>query len=316
MHSEISGSVLSSPRSTCRNPDPLAVLQTVVLGFLIGAPSYGVPGYLSLLTSFMASGPVAVAVANLLLGRPLNVGTAYRRALPVFWRLFWTWNLFLVVFFLVFVGIFILLFLILMIVSMALVASGLSSNALGPEFGVAFVILWIVLPYLVSCILGTALFAFAPPLIALEQLTVSGSVTRNIQLVGRRMFWRTCLAVVFLPIVTFGLEMLILWSASSVVTALNWPAWAAFVVNTGLSSLISFFFQPYWMIFVTIFYFDSRIRKEGLDVRFAADNLPDVEIVRKFACGYFRAGHEFGATSFRSPSPAFPAAVAPDARCV
>ena len=30
----------------------------------------------------MASGPVAVAVANILLGRPLNIAAAYRRALP------------------------------------------------------------------------------------------------------------------------------------------------------------------------------------------------------------------------------------------
>ena len=82
------------------NPEFFSTLQIFLLGTLIGAPQAGLPGYISLLTSFMAGGPVAVAVANILVGRPLTVGGAYRRAVPVFWRLFWTWNLLFLVFFL------------------------------------------------------------------------------------------------------------------------------------------------------------------------------------------------------------------------
>jgi hypothetical protein len=256
------------------NSDPLVVLQVGLLGFLIGGPQYGIPGYLSLLTSFMASGAVAVAVANILVGRPLNVATAYKRAVPVFWRLFWTWNVMFVIYVLVFVLVLIALVLLLGIMSAfgkPLIAVG------GPELGTAFVIFMILVPYLASTALGTALFAFAPPLIALEHLTVLGAIERNSRLLSRRQFWRVCLAVTLLPIVIFGLQFLILQSASSVVEALKWPTWAEFVVNTGLSSLINFFFQPYWMIFVTLLYFDCRVRSEGLDVRYMADNLPELD---------------------------------------
>jgi hypothetical protein len=256
------------------NPDPLAVMQVGLLGFLIGGPQYGVPGYLSLLTSCMASGPVAVAVANILVGRPLNIATAYKRAVPVFWRLFWTFNVMFVIYVLVFVLVLIALVLLLGVTSAfsrQLIAVG------GPELGAAFVLLMIIVPYLASSALGTGLFAFAPPLIALEQLTVLGAIERNSRMLSRRQFWRVCLAITLLPIVIFGLQYLILQSASSVVQALKWPTWAEFVVNTGLSSLINFFFQPYWMIFVTLLYFDCRVRSEGLDVRYMIDNLPELD---------------------------------------
>ncbi len=260
------------------NPDPLAVFQVIALGFLTGAPQFGLPGYLSLLTSFMASGPIAVAVANILAGRPLNVVTAYRRAVPIFWRLFGIWNLIFVLFFLTSVIVASILMVVLTLIGMAIVTLRLPGNLLGgPEVGVAIVVLMIAVPYCVSCAMASKLFVFAPPLIGLENLTVMGAVERNSRLVSRKHFWRVCLTVTLLPLVTFGLQMLILASAASVVEALKWPAWADFVVSIGLSSLISFFFQPYWMIFITLLYFDTRVRQEGLDVRYLADNLPELD---------------------------------------
>ena len=59
--------------------DPIQTLQIMLLAFFLGVPTYGIPGFLSLLTSFMASGPVAVAVANILLKRPVTIASAYRR---------------------------------------------------------------------------------------------------------------------------------------------------------------------------------------------------------------------------------------------
>ena len=253
------------------NPDFGIGVQIFSLAVLIGAPQAGIPGYVSLLTSFMACGPVAVAVANILVGRPLSMPTAYRRAVPVLWRLFWTWNLFFLVYVLVLAMVAILLFIILAIIG----ASGMTSLG-GEELGVVILVLMLVTPYLACCLLGTAMFAFAPPLIALENFTVLGAVERNSQLVAGKFFWRMSIAITLLPVVIFGLQFLMLLSASSVVESLKWPAWAGFVVGTGLSSVISFFFQPYWMIFMTLLYFDCRVRREGLDVRYLADNLPEV----------------------------------------
>ena len=261
------------------NPDPLAAVQVGALAFVTGAPQFGLPGYLSLLTSFMASGPVAVAVAYILVGRPLTVASAYRRAVPIFWRLFAIWNLLFVLFVLTFVIVVIGLSLGLTLIILGLTALSISPNAFGsPEMGVTFTILMIVLPYIASCILATMLFALTPPLIGLENLSVMSAVERNSRLVGKKHFWRVCLTVTMLPIVTFSLQVLILASASSVVQVLQWPAWAEFVIGIGLSSLISFFFQPYWMIFITLLYFDLRVRKEGLDVRYLADNLTGLDL--------------------------------------
>jgi len=258
------------------NPDFLSGFAIGCLGLLIGAPQYGVPGYLSLLTSFMASGPVAVAIANVLIGRPLSVAAAYQRAVPIFWRLIWTWTLF----FLTYVLVLVLTLVVLVIVAgIAASTPGLQGlfAAGGAEVGIAIVIIMAIVPYVISCLVGTALFAFAPPLIALENLTVMGAVERNSRLVSKGVFWRTCLTISLLPILVFGLQYLMLLSASSVVEAFKWPSWAYFVVNTGLSSIVSFFFQPYWMVLITLMYFDCRVRREGLDVRFMTDNLASLD---------------------------------------
>jgi hypothetical protein len=260
------------------NPDPLVLVETAILGLLIGAPQSGVPGYISLLTSFMASGPIAVAVASILAGKPISVGSAYRRAVPVFWRLFWMWNLLCLLIFLTFAVVFIGLCVLFVMLVALLTMNGINANAIGgPEVGAAILFLSIAIPYLSSCALASVLFGFAPPLIGLENLTVMGAVERNTRLVPRSLYWRVYLSLTLLPIVTCGLQIAILASASSVVAALKWPAWSDFVVNTSLASLISFFFQPYWMIFVTLLYFDCRVRREGIDVRYMADNLPELD---------------------------------------
>ena len=221
--------------------DPMLGFQIGMIGIIIGAPQYGVPGFISLITSFMVSGPVAVAVANILVGRPLSVAAAYRRGVPVFWRLFAIWILLFLIFFLT-------SFTMLFMLSFFLAAVGGTGI---PELIMGSVIVMIIGAYLTSCAVSTALFAFAPPLVALENLSVLAAVDRNVRLVHRKHFWRTCLTVTMMPIVTFGLQILILFSSTSLVGALKWPAWAEFVMGTGLSSLISFFFQPYWMIFLS-----------------------------------------------------------------
>lgn len=259
------------PQFNSTQPDFLVFIKTFSLAFLIGVPQSGVPGYISLLTSFLSSGPLSFAVGNLLLRRSVDVPTAYRRALPMFGRLFCIWTLFFLLFFVIFWVVFTAFFFLLVLVAAAL--SGLGSGA-DSQIGVVFVIVMLIVPYFVSVLAGTMLFGFTPPLIALENQTIIGAISRNIRITSGKQFRRVALAFVMLPVVTFGLQIITLISAQSFVEALKWPSWAGFVLNTGLSSLIGFFFQPYWMVFVTALYFDCRIRKEGLDVRFLADNLP------------------------------------------
>ncbi|HLJ56441.1 MAG TPA: hypothetical protein VKT77_15490 [Chthonomonadaceae bacterium] len=254
------------------SPDGGLMFQLFWIGSLLGSPGNGVPGYLSLMTSFMVSGPVSIAVGNILIGRPTRVSGAYRRATPVLRRLFLVWMLLgLVMVVTVFMTAGVLAF------AIGLIAAFGAMAVSTPEISTALAIGMVIVTYFVCSLVCAFFFAFSPPLIALENLTVLGSVERNFRLMRGRNFWRIVLSIALLPIVTFGLQVLTLISASAMVATLHWPPWTEFVINTGLSSLIAFFFQPYWMIFLTLLYFDARVRQEGLDLRYMADNLPELD---------------------------------------
>ena len=47
------------------------------------------------------------------------------------------------------------------------------------------------------------------------------------------------------------------------------PVWQ-FLTQTSLTAGISCFIQPYWMIFITLLYFDYRIQRECFDIRMLA----------------------------------------------
>lgn len=263
--------IAANPSNTDYGQNILAI----TIGFFTGSPGNGIPGFLTLYASFLVSGPASLAAAHLYLGIPISVRAAYSGAFKSMYRLFWAWLLFLFVF--VGVGLsaaFVILFAAAMIIG-ALSAAGIPARFFsGPEISVILIIVSILIPYLLSCMVSAQFFSFVPSLIAVERLSISNAMTRNSQLVGRAFIWRVFAAVLALPVVIFGLQAMILFSASSVVEALKWPSWAGFIMSTGLAGIISFFLQPYWMIFLMMLYFDCRFRREGLDIRIMADRVP------------------------------------------
>ena len=245
--------------------DFASAFLTLILGFLIGAPQSGLPGYLPLLLSYIASGPVSKAVNSLVLGEISTVKQAYQHSVALLFRLFFAWGLFSLIVVALGVVSWVLIFFLYILVLLLMSTAGLATVA--PEIAVFVLILLIVAPYFLITAFGAQFFAFVGPLMAIEKLGISGALIRSAQLVRKGLFSRTWMALSLLPLVIYGLQLLILQSSTSFANSLNLPSVAEFVLLTGFSNAVCFFFQPYWMIFLTLLYYDFRIRKEALDIR-------------------------------------------------
>ncbi len=252
-------------QSNATDTDYIAIMTTVLLGFLIGSPQEGVPGFLPLMFSFMASGPVSKAVGSIVMGRKTSVRDAYRGSFPVLMRLGWAWTLFAFVIIASGAVSWIVIFLVFSLIVIALSAAGLTAAT--EAISVLVAILLFLVPYLFATALGAVFFAFFAPAVAIEKLTIAGAVGRTVQLVRKGLFLRVWAAVTLLPIVIYGLQILILLSASSFTAALHLPALGEFLLVTAFANGVCFFLQPYWMVFIALLYYDFRIRREGLDIR-------------------------------------------------
>lgn len=245
----------------------------LTLGFaslFTGNPGEGVPGFLSFLTLVFVSVPVTVAVAELSVGRSISIREAYLKAAPSQFALLGAWMLIaLAMLFILFVGI--------VVISIVLGITLLNALRFMPEVAVVlFALVATLLPYCGMCAIFAQFFFFTTPLMVLERLSFSAAISRNTQLVGKNRFLRVWLAAICLPMVVYGLRMLILSAIGGMIETLRLPPFPSFLANTALSSGIHFFFEPYWMLVVTLLYFDSRIAREGYDVQVLSENLLSV----------------------------------------
>jgi hypothetical protein len=253
------------------NPDVDLLLLMRFGYFLTGDPREGYPGLISLVLPILISGPMSVAVSDIYLRKTPSAWDAYRRARPFLPRLLGGY----ILIGLAFIAVTAVSFLVLSMVMgvLATVVSWLGAE----EIGIVFVILMILGPYLLGCALVARDFAFTTPILVLEGAPLSFLSSRNKQLVGPTRFRRTWGALVFLPIVTFGLQFLILQAIVMTLHSFAVPALLQFIVETALGTATAFFFQPFWMIFITLLYYDYRVRREGFDLRVLSLGMPILE---------------------------------------
>jgi hypothetical protein len=230
---------------------------------------------IAVVSLIIATGPIACAISDIFLGRPTSLRRAYRGAWKHGLRLLGGWAIVA----LVFIGVYIIAaFVVGMVVFFIMIAFGLASNAIPNDIGGFAVLLLLLsiylLPYLISWAVIARFFIFTTQLIVLEALPVSEIPARNALLVGKARFWRTFAAVFFLPIVTFGLQALIQYSTLAALQLVHLAPLPQFLMQTAVGSAVGFFFQPYWMIFLTLLYYDYRVRRDGLDVRLLSAGLP------------------------------------------
>lgn len=243
--------------------------------FLTGTPRTDSPGILTLAALAVASGAITLLVADIYSGKQPSVRTTLRGVRPYVLSLIGGWTLAGVVFLAAAAIAFTVLSILFTLVVMA------TASLLGQVSETVTTIgaLGMILStYAFAAAVLAYYFVFTTPLIVLERAPASQVSARNIQLAGKNRFWRTWGAVTFLPLVTLGLMMLILWSTELMLERLQLPPLINFMTDLALSTAILLFFQPYWMVFLTLLYYDYRIRREGFDVRLLSANFPGVEV--------------------------------------
>lgn len=235
----------------------------LVLGQLVfGEPRAGFPGILSLSVQIVLGAPVAVAISDLYFGRTPNVRDCYRRCRPYLLGMVGGYGLV----FLVSVGV--------LAVSAIAIACVFGLIALPfvylrlPDVAAAiFLIPTIVLPYFACMGFIARNFVFLTPLTILEGQSASYASVRNFQLIGKKRFARTWAATAALPILIFSFEAILTNSIGPVIQMLHVPSLVDFILSTAVSTAVHLFLAPYWIIFVTLLYYDYRVRREGLDLR-------------------------------------------------
>ena len=244
--------------------DAGAALLLIAGGLFTGSPAYGVPGLLSLLVLGVVSAPVAVGVAQVYRGRvPLPLG-CYRRALPRIPRVLLGWMVAGLAAAAVLALVLIVLF------GLALAWGIVVKTQISGGSAAIVVALMALSPYVAIMTLIAFWFGFTAPLVVLEDVPVTLIPARTRQLSERPRARRVWAAIVFLPVVFFTVQGLMLASVSSFLSLFTlWPA-LRFCLDSTLTVLLILFLQPYLLIFLNVLYFDCRIQREGLDIHLLA----------------------------------------------
>lgn len=273
MHAAFDTWLLPLTKEMDRSTDMQAetVLRFMAGVFFTGVPQAGVPGFFTLLATVLVSGPVTFAVSKLYVGETVTVREAYRAMKGRWSGLLGGWFLTGVAFVVAFGAA-----LVVVLIGIGLMAAALS-HVVPSEVLSIIALVSMIVPYGAGCAAVGGWFAFTSQLVTLEGLPVSDVSGRNWALVGKRRFWRTLGAIFGLPLVLIGLQSLILLSIQTTAGNLKSAPAAEFVMTCTLSAATAFFFTPYPIIFLTLLYYDTRIRREGLDVRMLSDSVPTLE---------------------------------------
>ncbi len=247
----------------------------IMLGyFFTGAPRAVVPGVLSLAALIFVGGAITVVVADVTAGRPPSVRAALQGIRPHLFRLLGGWLMALLAFFTTaFLASFAVMVFMGILLGMAASATG---GMLGDVLGILLLVCIIALPYLAGTALVARFFIFLTPMLVLERLPISAAPGRTAHLTGKRLFWRAWIAVTFLPLVIIGLSFLMLSALESALDLLSLSPLFGFIVHVALATAIFLFFQPYWMVCLTLLYFDYRIRREAFDMQVFSADLPPI----------------------------------------
>ena len=130
------------------------------------------------------------------------------------------------------------------------------------------VVWFVVLLGAIPCIALYTRYALALPTTAIENLTVSQSIDRSVELSeGGR--WRICLGILVpaVPswILSFGAAGLVESLKASNALLANNPLLVA-AINGGVELIATLVFTPYSANLLTLLYYDQRNRREGFDV--------------------------------------------------
>lgn len=124
--------------------------------------------------------------------------------------------------------------------------------------------------------IGVATYAFLIPILTLEEVNISFGVNRSWGL-GKSRFW----SILGLIVVITILSLVLTASLTAVSYLLLFQMFStgmtegALIVQTVLSTIINILVAPLTPIALTLLYYDTRVRLEGLDIAFSAVDTPE-----------------------------------------
>jgi hypothetical protein len=218
-------------------------------------PGDAIVGLISLFPQAVSIAALTYAAANMYLGRPVQLGAAFRAALADVPRLLVT---LLVVFI---VGVLI------WIASIAVTAIPIALTGIG-ILGILLFLSIVVVPFFLL-----TSFALVPTISALEDAGPIASIRRGLALVaGSR--WRLLGVLVLLFILEIVLSSLlgVIFLGAFLSESI---AGRIAAVLVGAAGTIAW--EPLPWATLALFYYDMRVRKEALDLQLAAEALPRTE---------------------------------------
>jgi len=250
-----------SKESQVATPEELAAVGLFFLGVLGYSAVFGIQ-----------HGAVSLAASDLLLGRATSLGSVYRRLTPAVPRLLCT---------LAIGGLATLVALILaaFVLGMGLAALEmvLAPRGLGQT---ASTVLAVFVGIVVAAVMvagGLATAGVATQVVLLERAGAFRAVGRNASLLQGR-FLRTLAALALVLVLSQGF-MLTLYTSLEWVLELSLfavvpvPELGRKVAEGVLGAVIGLVVYPYWSIFLTLVYYDLRVRREGLDLALLAQRV-------------------------------------------
>jgi hypothetical protein len=244
-----------------------AEAQSAQMPNFFTSPLYDLSLVATVLIAFVAwpfaLNAVAVGVARLYGGRPVEFRACYAAVLHRWPQIFGMLGLEL----LVFLGWYFVTVAIAVIAILVAAALSAASSALAAVFGVlaVVVVFLVMMPLLAPLVVSLAFGMYA--IVIEERGTVEAFVLGFARVFNRAEFWRAVLFAFATMAVLFGASMMFAGVAF----------FAAVVHLPGLQALIqaipNAIISPFGVVLLSIYYFDVRIRREGFDLEAALDRL-------------------------------------------
>lgn len=211
------------------------------------------------------TGALTVAISERYLGRPITLAGAYRATLGRLFKLLATWVLVVIMLIGIVYGAGIVI-----VLPFGLIVAATQLGGGGEVVAAALGIL-IVLVVGGIWLLGLTLMgAFVTQIVVVEGLGYWKAIQRNWQLVLGKLP-RVFGGIVLMFFISFVLVVSLAGSVELAMSAFVYP-WLHVsesvqgVVSSIWFSIIGMFMQPFWMVCMTLLYYDQRVRREGLDL--------------------------------------------------
>ncbi len=252
--------------------DPSAVLSAA---FGIMALSF-VQSVVFMFVHVIQSGALTVAVSERYLGRAVTLGAAYRQAWRRIVPLLFTWVLVALV-----IGV-VATALVFVAVMVGALFAGLMALA-GPAGEVAGAVTAIVAGVVAALVAAAAfvlLGIFTTQIVMLEGVGYGRAIERNWALVRRRIP-RLSFAIVLLWVVQLCLYFALSQSVAGILQLVVYPVLQVAptvetLASTALSAVLWMLLEPFWLVSVTLMYYDQRVRREGFDLTVLEQNVRDM----------------------------------------